>query len=257
VLPGEAALDAPTRHLLGTDGSGRDVASRLLWGGRVSLTVGFLSALCLTLLGTAIGAVAGWAGGLTDLVVSRAIEVVAAFPAFFLVLAAMAFLDRDVVSPVLGLVAVIALVNWTAVARLVRAELLRLSGADFVLALESLGFSRGRILVRHVLPQALAPVWVAFAFAAAGGVLVESTISFLGFGVARPTASWGALIAESASPERWWLSVFPGLAILATVSSTHLVAQGLARALDPRAGPLVPGASGAAHERAASAGGSA
>jgi len=230
----EPGLNAATRHLFGTDGAGRDVLARVVWGGRASLAVGFLSAVLLTLLGTAVGAVAGTFGGRVDFVLSRTIEIVIAFPAFFLVLVVMALVDPDVVPPVLGLVAVIALVGWTGVARLVRAEFLRLREADFVLAARALGFSTTRIVFVHMLPSALGPVLVAFAFAFASGIFVESTISFLGFGIDRPTPSWGALIAESSSPRTWWLQLFPGLAILVTVVCVHVVGEGWRGAYDPR-----------------------
>jgi peptide/nickel transport system permease protein len=231
---GEPALNSPLRHPLGTDALGRDLLARLLWGARTSLSVGLLSALCLTLVGVAVGALAGWCGGRVDMLVSRAIEIVLCVPAFFLIVSVMAFTDPDVLPPIAAIVIVIALVSWTSVARLVRAELLRLRELEFAVAARALGLSPARIVVRHLLPNALGPVLVAAAFAVASSTLTESALSFLGLGVGEPIPSWGALISGARSADQWWLEVFPGLCLFATVLAYNVVGDGIRDALDPR-----------------------
>ena len=231
---GEPPANGAWRHVLGTDKLGRDLFVRALYGGRISLAVGLLSTALLVAIGTAVGAVAGYAGGRVDLVLSRLIEVVQSVPAFFLIITAVALIPEKTLHPVLAIVVVIALVRWTGVARLVRAEFLKLKELDFVLAARALGLSRRRIVFRHVLPNALGPVLVAAAFSVAAGILTESSISFLGFGIQHPIPSWGSLINESRAVEHWWIQVFPGLLIFLTVFCTNLVGEGIRDALDPR-----------------------
>jgi peptide/nickel transport system permease protein len=223
--------------LAGTDSLGRDLAARMLWGGRVSLSVGLLSAALLTFIGALVGALAGYFGGWVDFVVLRLIEVLQSIPAFFLVLLAMAFTDPRVVPPVIAIVVAIACVRWTGAARLVRGEFLRLREREFVLAARALGFSDGRLILRHLLPNALGPLIVHAAFAVAVGILIESAISFLGFGIRYPEASWGTLINESRNPAHWWIQLFPGLLIFLTVTSYNLVGDALRDALDPKSEP--------------------
>lgn len=233
-LPFEAALDSPFRHLLGTDSLGRDLAARLLWGARVSLFVGFFSAVLLTLGGVLLGVLAGARGGWVDFAISRAIEVVTCFPAFVLVLCVMFFFDPRTVSPLVAVAAVIGCVGWTSVARLVRAEALRVRELDFVTAARALGLGEGRILWRHVLPNAIQPAIIAFAFAVGAGIMTESALSFLGFGVQVPVPSWGALISDSKSPDHAWIWLIPGFAIFTVVASTNVLGEALRDALDPR-----------------------
>ena len=232
--PGEPPFDHPLRHPLGTDGLGRDLLVRLLHGGRVSLAVGLASAALLLALGIAVGALAGLHGGRVDRALSRVIEVVRCFPTFFLIVTVVALIPEQRLHPLFAVVLVIALVGWTGVARLVRAEFLRARELDYVAAARSLGFSSWRIAFGHVLPNVLGPVLVAAAFAVASGVLIESGVSFLGFGVRHPVPSWGALLSESRSLEHWWLQVFPGLAIFAVVLATHVLGEALRARLDPR-----------------------
>ena len=241
VRPGEPARNAAWRHPLGTDSAGRDVFVRLLWGGRISLSVGLLSALLLVVIGTLFGALAGWCGGWVDLVVSRLIEVLQSFPTFVLVLAASALVPAGRVHPVAAITLLIAFVGWTGVARLVRAEFLRLRGREFVLAAWALGRHPVAIVVRHVLPAAAGPVLVAGAFAVAWGILLESAVSFLGFGVRVPVPSWGAVLSESRVPEHWWIQVFPGLLIFLTVLCCQRLGEALRTRFDPRdAGRRLP-----------------
>ncbi|MCB9914319.1 MAG: ABC transporter permease [Planctomycetes bacterium] len=234
VRRGEAELNAGARHPLGTDSVGRDMLVRLLWGGRVSLAVGLVSALLLVLIGTVIGAVAGFFGGWVDLLISRLIEIVLCFPAFFLILMVVAYTDPSVVPPIIAIVVVIAMVRWTGVARLARGEFLKLRDQEFVVAARALGFSSRRTIFRHILPNAMGPLLVSGAFAVASGILTESALSFLGYGIQHPVPSWGSLIVESRSAEHWWIQVFPGFAIFITVLCYNLVGDAFRDALDPK-----------------------
>lgn len=231
---GEPWPNAPQRHLLGTDELGRDFFVRLLWGGRVSLVVGLLSAFLLTSIGVVMGSIAGYFGGWVDIAIMRMIEILQSIPAFFLILATVSFIPPDAISPIFAIVIVIALVRWTGTARLVRGEFLRLRDQEFVVASEALGFSNRRTIFRHVLPNAMSPVLVSAAFAVAAGILTESAVSFLGFGVQPPDASWGSLVNESKSPDFWWIQVFPGVLIFLTVTCYNLVGDAIRDALDPK-----------------------
>jgi len=232
---GEPAGDAALRHPLGTDGLGRDLAARLAHGARTSLAVGIGAALLLATLGTLLGALAGALGGLVDLAISRLIEVVLCFPAFFLVLACASLTDARVLPPALFVALVIAFVGWTGVARLVRAECLRVRELDFVLVARAQGFSSARIVFTHILPNALAPALVALSFAVGSAILIESALSFLGLGVEVPVPSWGALASETRNPALWWALVFPGACIFATALCANVLGEALRDALDPRA----------------------
>ena len=234
IRPGEPPLNHPLRRIAGTDELGRDFFTRILWGGRVSLMVGILSAVLLTVIGVVVGSIAGYFGGRVDIAIMRLIEIIQSLPAFFLILMAMAFTDPKVVPPIVAIVVVIALIRWTGTARLVRGEFLRLREQEFVLAAKALGFSDARTIFRHVLPNALSPVLVSAAFAVAAGILTESAISFLGFGTRPPEASWGALVNESRNPEFWWIQVFPGVLIFITVTCYNLVGEAIRDALDPK-----------------------
>lgn len=231
-----ARLTPPSAaHPLGTDGVGRDVAARLVHGARISLAVGFVAVSLYVLIGLFFGALAGFYGGVVDLIVTRLLEVMLVFPTFFLVLTVMGIVEHTSIWLVMG---VIGLTGWPGVARLVRGELLRLRGLDFVLASRALGASDARLLLRHLLPNALGPVFVAATFGVAGAILTESALAFLGFGTPPPAASWGELLTQAydyaVSPGAWWLTLFPGLAIFLTVTAFNLVGEGLRDALDPR-----------------------
>jgi len=234
VLYGEPELNSWKRHALGTDKVGRDFLTRMLWGGRISLTVGLLSAALLLVIGTVVGAIAGYFGGVVDTVISRLIEVFLCIPSFPLILMISAFVDPDVFPPIYSIVIIIALIRWTGVARLVRAEFLRLREAEFAVAAKALGFSSRRTIFRHILPNAFAPALVAGAFSVASGILTESTLSFLGFGIQPPVASWGSLINQSKAPEHWWVMLFPGLLIFVTITCYNQVGDAFRDAVDPK-----------------------
>ncbi|PYN12190.1 MAG: peptide ABC transporter permease [Candidatus Rokuibacteriota bacterium] len=226
-------LDPPSKsHPLGTDQLGRDVLSRMLYGARVSLAVGFVSVGIATLIGIALGAVAGYHGGTVDAMVMRLVDLMLVFPRFFLLLAVLAFLRPSIWT----IMVVIGLTGWMSVARLVRAEFLSLREREFVLWSQSIGASAFRIIWRHILPNAMAPVLVAMTLGIPAAILTESGLSFLGLGVQPPHASWGNILNEGkdAIEIGWWLSAYPGVAILVTVLSYNLLGEGIRDALDPR-----------------------
>ena len=226
-------LDAPSKpHPLGTDQLGRDVLSRMLYGARVSLAVGFVSVGIATLIGIALGAAAGYHGGTIDAMVMRLVDLMLVFPRFFLLLAVLAFLRPSIWT----IMVVIGLTGWMSVARLVRAEFLSLREREFVLWSQSIGASAFRIIWRHILPNAMAPVLVAMTLGIPAAILTESGLSFLGLGVQPPHASWGNILNEGkdAIEIGWWLSAYPGAAILVTVLSYNLFGEGIRDALDPR-----------------------
>src|SRR5215468_9716321 len=226
-------LDNPSaRHWLGTDQLGRDVLSRMLYGARVSLAVGFVSVGIATVIGIALGSVAGYHGGTIDALVMRLVDLMLVFPRFFLLLAVLGFLRPSIWT----IMAVIGLTGWMSVARLVRAEFLSLREREFVLWSQSIGASAFRIIWRHILPNAIAPVLVAITLGIPAALLAESGLSFLGLSVQRPHATWGNILSEGkdAIEIGWWLSVYPGLAILVTVLSYNLLGEGIRDALDPR-----------------------
>jgi len=227
---GEPALNSPLRHPLGTDSLGRDLLTRIIWGGRVSLAVGLVSTILLVIIGTVLGSLAGYYGSWIDVVISRIIEIVQTFPVFFLILIVVAFVGPSIMNIMLA----IGLIRWTGVARLVRGEFIRLREQDFVVASRALGVRSARTIFRHVLPNAMGPVLVAATFSVAAGILTESALSFLGFGIQLPIPSWGALLIESRSAEHWWIQIYPGLLIFITVLFYNLFGEGVRDALDPR-----------------------
>ena len=204
----------------------------MIWGGRVSLSVGIVAVAIYVTIGIVVGSLAGYFRGMCDLIVSRIIEVVICFPAFFLILTIVALIGPGL----FNIMVVIGLTGWTGIARLVRGEFLRLVDQEFVLAGRALGYSPLRLIFRHVLPNALAPVLVSATFGVAGAILTESALSFLGLGITVPTPSWGGILADgrSALTRAPWLIHFPGLAIFVTITSYNLVGEALRDAADPR-----------------------
>lgn len=226
-------LESPSMaHLLGTDALGRDCLSRLIYGARISLIVGIVAVGLATSIGAALGAISGYYGGVIDVVLMRLVDIMLCFPAIFLVMAVIAFLEPSI----FNIMAVIGLTGWMGVARLVRAEFLSLKERDFVLAARLSGASDMRIVFSHILPNAIAPILVSATLGIGGAILTESALSFLGIGVQPPTPSWGNMLTEGKDnlDVAWWLSVFPGLAILITVLGFNLLGEGLRDALDPR-----------------------
>jgi peptide/nickel transport system permease protein len=219
-------------HLLGTDTLGRDVLSRIIFGARISLLVGFVAVGIATLIGLFVGALAGYYGGWVDLGLMRLVDLMLCFPTLFLILAVIALLGPSI----WNIMVVIGLTGWMGVARLVRAEFLSLREREFVTAARALGAGDTRLILRHMLPNALTPVMVSATLGVAGAILTESALSFLGLGVQPPTPSWGNILTAGKDNIEiaWWLSVFPGLAILFTVMSYNLLGEGIREAIDPR-----------------------
>jgi peptide/nickel transport system permease protein len=218
-------------HFLGTDAIGRDVLSGLVHGSRVSLSVGFVAAGISVLIGLILGAFAGFYGGTVDLIIMRFVEIMILFPSFFLIITIVALYG----SSIWFIMIAIGLTSWTGNARLTRGEVLKVRNMDYISAATSLGLTNKRIIFRHVLPNAIAPVLVSGAFDVAGAILIEAGLSFLGFGVAATTVTWGSVLSEArGATESWWLAVFPGFMIFITVVAYNLVGEGLRDALDPR-----------------------
>ncbi len=226
-------LAAPSStHLFGTDQLGRDVLSRMIWGARISLKVGFVATGIAIVLGAIMGAVSGYYGRWVDAVIMRFVDIMLCFPTFFLILAVIAILEPSI----WNIMIIIGLTGWMGITRLVRADFISLKERDFVLAARVIGASDLRIIFIHILPNAMASILVAATLGVAGAILTESALSFLGIGVQPPTPSWGNILTAGKDniDIAWWLSLYPGLAILITVLGYNLLGEGIRDSLDPR-----------------------
>jgi peptide/nickel transport system permease protein len=220
-------------HWLGTDDVGSDVLCRLIHGTRISLSVGFVAVGIASVIGIVFGAIMGYFGGKIDFLGMRLLEIMMSVPTFFLIITIVAFFPRSL----LNIMIIIGITSWTDDARFIRAEFFKLRNQDFVQAAISLGLPLRSILFRHMLPNGIAPVLVSITFGVAGAIFIESALSFLGFGVAPPTPSWGQMLSTGVSTTGeflWWLTLFPGLAIFFTVTAYNLLGEGLRDAIDPK-----------------------
>jgi ABC-type dipeptide/oligopeptide/nickel transport systems, permease components len=225
----QSKLQPPSfEHWLGTDNLGRDVLSRILHGSYISLTVGFVAVAVSLCIGVVVGAVSGYFGGWVDNIVMRVVDAIICFPTFFLILSAVALVGPSL----LNIVIVIGLVSWTGTARLVRAEFLTLRESQYVKAARSLGQGSFPIIFKHILPNAAAPIFVTAVIGIPEAILTEAGLSYLGFGVQPPQATWGNIIADGKAYilDAWWLIVFPGVAIFISALAFFLAGDALRRA---------------------------
>ena len=226
-------LAAPSSaHILGTDDLGRDVFSRMVYGARVSMSVGFAAVLLTMLIGVILGMVSGYFGGWVDSVLMRFTDIMLCFPTFFLILLVIAFFEPNIYNVMI----VIGITSWTGLARIVRAEVLSVREREFVLASKMLAVSNFRLFFAHIFPNVISPVIVYAAIGIGAAILTESGLSFLGLGVQPPMSSWGQILMQGKDYiyVAWWLSLFPGLVILFTVLSFNLLGEALRDILDPK-----------------------
>ncbi|MFQ5867542.1 MAG: oligopeptide ABC transporter permease [bacterium] len=226
-------LEPPSvKHPLGTDDLGRDLLSRIIYGTRVSLLVGFVAVGIAIIIGSFLGLLSGYFGGWLDALIMRFVDIMLCFPTFFLILMVIAFLEPNI----WNIMAVIGLTSWPGLTRLVRGECLSVREREFLQAAKALGLSNRRVMFVHLLPNIMAPILVTATLGIGGAILTESALSFLGLGVQPPTPSWGNILSAGKDyiTMAWWLSLYPGLAILITVLAYNLLGEGLRDVLDPR-----------------------
>jgi peptide/nickel transport system permease protein len=225
-------LEPPSaKHWFGTDKLGRDVMAGMIHGSRISLSIGFVAVGIAVLIGVVLGAIAGYFGSWVDLVISRIFEVMLSIPTFFLLITVAALLPPSIFLTM----AIIGMTSWVGIARFTRNEFLRIRNQDYVTSAIALGVTDRKVMFKHILPNALAPVIVSVVLGIAGAILVESSLSFLGIGVPAELVTWGSILQEASTTTfAWWLAVFPGFAIFITVLAYYLVGEGLREVLDPR-----------------------
>lgn len=223
-------LSSPSAsHVMGTDSLGRDLLSRMIYGARISLSIGLIAVGISVFLGILLGALAGFYGGWVDTLIMRFADIMLCFPTFFLILAVVALTEPSI----FNIMAIIGLTGWMGAARLVRGEILSLKEREFIQAEQSLGASHARIIGLHLVPNAMGPVMVHATLGIASAILLESGLSFLGLGVQPPVPSWGNILIESKSTLgiAWWITLYPGLAILLTILGFNFLSEGLKKKL--------------------------
>lgn len=221
-------------HLLGTDDLGRDVLARLLYGGRVSLLVGVFATMLQVMIGTILGVIAGYLGGAIDAIIMRIVDIVMCFPFFIVAIALAAIVGPSVVN----LIIIIAILSWTDIARIVRAEVLSIKERDFIMASKAIGFNNLDIILKHIIPNVLSSILVATTLSMATAILMEASLSFLGMGVKPPMPSWGNMLTSAQNmrtlSSEWWLWIPPGFMIIISVLAINFLGEGLRRKLDPK-----------------------
>lgn len=221
-------------HLLGTDDLGRDVLARLLYGGRVSLLVGLFATMLQVMIGTILGVLAGYFGGVIDAIIMRIVDIVMCFPFFIVAIALAAIVGPSVVN----LIIIIAILSWTDIARIVRAEVLSIKERDFIMASKAIGFNNLDIILKHIIPNVLSSILVATTLSMATAILMEASLSFLGMGVKPPMPSWGNMLTAAQNmrtlSSEWWLWIPPGFMIIISVLAINFLGEGLRIQLDPK-----------------------
>jgi len=226
-------LQAPSlTHFFGTDDLGRDVFTRMIFGARISLAVGFISVFIILVIGTFLGIISGYYGGKIDYIIMRFTDIVLCFPTFFLIILVIAFIEPNIYNVMI----VIGVTSWPGLARLVRAEVLSLKEREFILVSKMMAISNIKIFFVHILPNIISPLMVYSSLAIGGAILTESALSFLGLGVQPPMPSWGQILTSGKDYiyMAWWLSLFPGIAILITVLAFNLVGEAIRDIFDPK-----------------------
>ncbi|MBR4632672.1 MAG: ABC transporter permease [Elusimicrobia bacterium] len=226
-------LQSPSiNHIFGTDDLGRDVFTRMIFGARISLAVGFISVFIILVIGTFLGIISGYYGGKIDYIIMRFTDIVLCFPTFFLIILVIAFIEPNIYNVMI----VIGVTSWPGLARLVRAEVLSLKEREFILVSKMMAISNIKIFFVHILPNIISPLMVYSSLAIGGAILTESALSFLGLGVQPPMPSWGQILTSGKDYiyMAWWLSLFPGIAILITVLAFNLVGEAIRDIFDPK-----------------------